>query len=238
MKAAVYRGSSRVAVETIPVPEIGPGEILVRVETCGICHTDLKKIAYDLLDPPRVYGHETAGVVAAVGSDVKRFRPGDRVVVFHHIPCGACFYCSRKLYAQCPVYKKVGVTAGFEPAGGGFSQYVRAMDWIVERGVEKIPAGVSFDQACFVEPVNTCLKGVKQIDPQPEDVVAILGQGPIGLIFTMMVARIGSKIVATDTMPGRRKLSLEFGASEAYDPRGEDLEKAVRSMTEGRGADL
>jgi L-iditol 2-dehydrogenase len=140
------------------------------------------------------------------------------------------------------VYKKVGVTAGYEPAGGGFSQYVRAMDWIVERGVEKIPAGVSFDQACFVEPVNTCLKGVKQIDPQPEDVVAILGQGPIGLIFTMMVARIGSKIVATDTMPTRRKLSMEFGASESYDPRGsnlgDDLEKAVRSMTEGRGADL
>ena len=115
------------------------------------------------------------------------FQPGDRVIVFHHIPCGKCFYCRAKLYAQCPVYKKVGVTAGYEPAGGGFSQYVRAMDWIVERGVEKIPDGVSFDQACFVEPVNTCLKGVKQLDPQPEDVVVILGQGPIGLIFTMMV---------------------------------------------------
>jgi L-iditol 2-dehydrogenase len=91
MKAAVYRGSGRVAVEAIPVPEIGPGEILIRVETCGICHTDLKKIAYNLLEPPRVYGHETAGVVAAVGSDVRRFHPGDRVVVFHHIPCGECF---------------------------------------------------------------------------------------------------------------------------------------------------
>ena len=159
MQAAVYRGSGRVAVETIPVPEIGPGEMLVRVETCGICHTDLKKIAYDLLEPPRIYGHETAGVVAAVGSDVHRFHPGDRVVVFHHIPCGECFYCRRKLFAQCPVYKKVGVTAGFEPAGGGFAQYVRVMDWIVERGVERIPDGVDFDQACFVEPVNTCLKG-------------------------------------------------------------------------------
>src|SRR5262249_23530356 len=152
-------------------------------------HTDLKKIAYDLLEPPRVYGHETAGVVAAVGGDVHRYVPGDRVVVFHHIPCGSCFYCERKLYAQCAVYKKVGVTAGFEPAGGGFSQYVRVMDWIVNRGVERIPENVSFDQASFVEPVNTCLKGMKQIDPQPGDVVAILGQGPIGLIFTMMAAR-------------------------------------------------
>jgi L-iditol 2-dehydrogenase len=238
MQAAVYKGDSVVEVESVPVPEIGMGEILIRVESCGICHTDLKKIEYNLLPAPRIYGHETAGVVAKIGRGVTKFQPGDGVIVFHHIPCGKCFYCSRKLYAQCPVYKKVGVTAGYEAAGGGFSQYVRAMDWIVDRGVEKIPAGVSFDQACFVEPVNTCLKGVKQIDPQPEDVVAILGQGPIGLIFTMMVARIGSQIVATDTMAARRKLSLEFGASEAYDPRGEDLEKAVRSMTEGRGADL
>jgi L-iditol 2-dehydrogenase len=238
MKAAVYKGNSIVEVESVPVPEIGAGEILIRVEACGICHTDLKKIEYNLLPAPRIYGHETAGVVAKVGRGVTRFKAGDGVIVFHHIPCGKCFYCSRKLYAQCPVYKKVGVTAGYEPAGGGFSQYVRAMDWIVERGVEKIPAGVSFDQACFVEPVNTCLKGVKQIDPQPEDVVAILGQGPIGLIFTMMLARIGSKIVATDTMPRRRELSRQFGAHENFDPRGDQFEQTVRSMTEGRGADL
>ena len=93
-------------------PRSGPGELLIRVEACGICHTDLKKIEYNLLAPPRIYGHETAGVVAAVGAGVTRFSPGDRVIVFHHIPCGKCFYCQRKLYAQCPVYKKVGVTAG------------------------------------------------------------------------------------------------------------------------------
>jgi L-iditol 2-dehydrogenase len=238
MQAAVYKGASLVEVESIPVPEIGRGEVLIRVETCGICHTDLKKIEYNLLAPPRIYGHETAGVVAAVGVGVTRYAPGDRVVVFHHIPCGKCFYCRRKLYAQCPVYKKVGVTAGYEPAGGGFSQYVRAMDWIVEQGIEKIPEGVSFDQACFVEPVNTCLKGVKQIDAQPEDVVVVLGQGPIGLIFTMMVARTGARIVATDTMPGRRALALKFGAEAAFDPREECFDQTVRAMTEGRGADL
>ena len=238
MRAAVYRGSGRIEVEAIPVPEIGAGEILVQVETCGICHTDLKKIAYDLLEPPRVYGHETAGIVAAVGSAVSRFRRGDRVVVFHHIPCGECFYCRRKLFAQCPVYKKVGVTAGFEPAGGGFAQYVRVMDWIVERGVEKIPAGVSFDQACFVEPVNTCLKGFKQIDPQPEDTVAILGQGPIGLIFTMMAVRTGSRVIVTDTMASRRGLALSFGVQEAFNPMDENLDARVKGMTGGRGADL
>ncbi len=238
MEAAVYKGGSLVEVEPIPVPEIGPGELLIRVETCGICHTDLKKIEYNLLAPPRIYGHETAGVVAAVGAGVTRYKPGDRVIVFHHIPCGKCFYCSKKLYAQCPVYKKVGVTAGYEPAGGGFSQYVRAMDWIVERGIEKIPEGVSFDQACFVEPVNTCVKGIHLIDPQPEDVVVILGQGPIGLIFTMIVAQRGARIVATDTMAARRDLALKFGAGLALDPRDPEIDRKVRAMTDGRGADL
>jgi L-iditol 2-dehydrogenase len=238
MKAAVYKGGGLVEVESIPVPRIGPGELLIGVESCGICHTDLKKVQYDLLAPPRIYGHETAGVVAQAGAGVTRYRPGDRVVVFHHIPCGECFYCRRKLYAQCPVYKKVGVTAGYEPAGGGFSQYVRAMDWIVERGVEKIPGGVSFDQACFVEPVNTCLKGVKQIDPRPGDLVAILGQGPIGLIFTMLVARTGARVIVTDTMSRRRALALKFGAEQAFDPRDAAFENIVRTLTEGRGADL
>ena len=237
MRAAVYRGASAIEIESIAVPEIGAGELLIRVEACGVCHTDLKKIEYDLLPPPRIYGHETAGIVEAVGRGVTRFAAGDRVIVFHHIPCGKCFYCRKQLYAQCPVYKRVGVTAGFEPAGGGFSQYVRAMDWIVEQGVEKIPEGVSFDRACFVEPVNTCLKGVKLLNPNPEDVVAILGQGPIGLIFTMMVARLGSKIVATDAMPSRRALALKFGAEAAFAPGDAEFDAHVRKLTDGRGAD-
>src|ERR1700690_2674115 len=177
MRAAVYRGESEVAVEQIPPPQVGPGAALFRVEACGVCHTDLKKVQYNLLPPPRVYGHETAGVVAQVGQGVGGFAIGDRVIVFHHIPCGDCFYCHRKLYAQCPVYKKVGVTAGFEPAGGGFSQYVRVMDWIVESGVEKIPEGISFERATLVEPLNTCLKAVVQLDPQSDDFVVLLGQG-------------------------------------------------------------
>jgi L-iditol 2-dehydrogenase len=238
MRAAVYKGGRTVEVEPVPVPAIGPGELLVRVESCGICHTDLKKIEYDLLAPPRIYGHETAGEVAAVGRGVGQFRPGDRVAVFHHIPCLDCFYCARKLYAQCAVYKKVGVTAGYEPAGGGFAQYVRVMDWIVRRGVERIPDGVPYDRACFVEPVNTCLKAVVQADPQPGDVVLIQGQGPIGLLFTMLTRLRGCRIVTTDTMESRLALSTRLGADQALDPRSADVSAEVRSMTEGRGADL
>jgi L-iditol 2-dehydrogenase len=238
MKAAVYRGDGQVSIEPVPVPEIGPGELLVRVECCGICHTDLKKIEHDLLPPPRIYGHETAGVIENVGDGVKGFARGDRIAVFHHVPCLDCFYCGKKLYAQCETYKRVGVTAGWEPAGGGFAQYVRVMDWIVRRGVEKIPAGVSFERACLVEPVNTCLKAVVQADPQPDELVAILGQGPIGLLFTMLVRLRGCRIVATDAIPRRRQMALRFGAGCAWDPFVIDLESEVRKMSGGRGADL
>jgi L-iditol 2-dehydrogenase len=251
MRAAVYRGESKIVAESVATPDLGAGEILIRVESCGVCHTDLKKIEYNLLAPPRIFGHETAGVVARVGNGVVKYAPGDRVIVFHHIPCGKCFYCERRLYAQCPVYKKVGVTAGFEPAGGGFAQYVRAMDWIVERGVEKIPDSVSFDQACWVEPVNTCLKGVELLGIRESDTVAILGQGPIGLVFTMLVRPRVSSVISSDTIPYRRELSRQFGA-EAFDPRSTSanngqgqqnggritsLEDRVKANTDGRGAD-
>jgi L-iditol 2-dehydrogenase len=238
MRAAVYRGQSAVHVESVPVPAIGPGELLVRVESCGICHTDLKKVEYDLLPPPRIYGHETAGIVAAVGEGVTKFKVGDRVVAFHHIPCGTCFYCERKLYAQCAVYKKVGITAGFEPAGGGFAQYIRIMDWIVERGVELIPDGVSFDAACFVEPVNTCVKAVWMADPRPGDLAVVMGQGPIGLLFTMLLKHKGIRTLATDTMPERRAYSEHFGAELCLDPRSADIAAECAARTDGRGADI
>jgi L-iditol 2-dehydrogenase len=238
MLAAVYEGNQTVVVRQIPTPQIGHGELLVRVESCGICHTDLKKIQYDLLPGPRIYGHETAGVVVAVGAGVKRFQPGDRIVAFHHIPCLDCFYCHRKLYAQCPTYKRVGITAGFEPAGGGFAQYVRVMDWIVERGVELIPAHVTFDEAAFVEPVNTCLKAVRLLNPQPGDTAAVLGQGPIGLIFTRLLARAGCSVFVTDTIDSRRKLALSFGAQQAWDPQNPQLKESILLQTEGRGCDI
>lgn len=238
MKAAVYVGRQTVQVDDVPTPQIGARELLVRVEACGICHTDLKKIEYDLLPGPRIFGHETAGTVVAAGAGVTAFSPGDRVIAFHHIPCLDCFYCHRKLYAQCPVYKKVGITAGFEPAGGGFGQYIRIMDWIVDRGVEKIPPGVSFERASLVEPLNTCHKAIHTADPQPGDVVVVLGQGPIGLIFTLLARRTGARVVATDTLLARLRLSRQFGAEMALDPRTDDVVSAVKKLSDGRGADV
>ena len=108
MRAAVYRGKDNVVVEDVPVPEIGDGEVLIRVAACGICGTDIKKIHHGFVKPPQILGHEVAGTVVAVGRGVTKWKVGDRVVSFHHIPCGNCFYCEQKLFSQCATYKKVG----------------------------------------------------------------------------------------------------------------------------------
>jgi L-iditol 2-dehydrogenase len=237
MQAAVYRGVNDVQVETVPVPKIGSKEILVRVHTCGICGTDLKKIATGSHSAPRIFGHETSGMVVAVGEDVRGFQPGDRVMVFHHIPCNQCFYCKHKTFAQCETYKKVGVTAGFEPSGGGFAEYVRVMDWIVEKGTVRIPDGVSYEQACFVEPVNTCLKGIENLQLQRGETVLVIGQGPIGIILGTLAKRAGATVVTTDLHPQRLTISKELGLTTGIDASRADAVKVVREMTEGRGAD-
>ncbi len=237
MQAAVYRGVNDVRVETVPVPQIGTGELLVRVHTCGICGTDLKKISTGSHSAPRIFGHETSGVVAACGQNVSAFQPGDRVVVFHHIPCGECFYCCRKTFAQCETYKKVGCTAGFEPAGGGFAEYVRVMDWIVRQGTVRIPDAVSFEQACFVEPVNTCMKGIENLRLAPGETVVVIGQGPIGIILSTLAKRAGATVITSDLYPQRLTISKTFGLQNGIDASRTETVKAVREQTEGRGAD-
>ena len=237
MQAAVYRGVNDVRVETVPVPRIGPGEILLRVHSCGVCGTDLKKIATGSHSAPRIFGHETSGVVAAVGENVHQFRAGDRVIVFHHIPCRECFYCQHKTFAQCPTYKKVGCTAGFEPSGGGFAEYVRVMDWIVEHGTVRIPDGVSFEQACFVEPVNTCMKGIEALRLRQGETVLGIGQGPIGILLSVLARRAGASLITSDLYPERLKIGASFGLDNSIDASRVNVVDRVRELTEGRGAD-
>ena len=237
MWAAVYRGINDVRLEAVPVPEIGPGEVLIRVHTCGICGTDLKKIATGSHSAPRIFGHETSGVVATVGDGVTAFAPGDRVMVFHHIPCGECYYCRHQTFAQCEIYKRVGCTAGFEPSGGGFAEYVRVMDWIVNQGTVRIPNQTSFEQACFVEPVNTCMKGIERMALAPGETVLVIGQGPIGIILSVLAKRAGARVITSDLYRQRLTISKEFGLENSVDASSAEPVQEVRRQTQGRGAD-
>jgi L-iditol 2-dehydrogenase len=238
MRTAVYRGPDRVCIEELPVPEIGPGEALVRIRACGVCGTDLKKIHYGLVEPPRVFGHEMAGEIAALGEGVEGWSVGDRVAVMHHVPCGVCHYCRFGSYAQCPVYKKTGTTAGFSPAGGGFAETIRVMDWIVRGGMVRVPEDVPFENATFVEPVNTVLKGVERAGLWAGQSALVVGQGQIGLLFTQALRAAGVEVFASDPLPFRRECAVRFGASAALDPGAGAVAAAVKRRTEGRGADL
>jgi L-iditol 2-dehydrogenase len=248
MKAAVYRDIDVVKTETVPVPEIGTGEVLVRIDTCGICGTDLKKIHTGSHSAPRVFGHEMAGTVAAIGEGVRGFAVGDRVMAFHHIPCGKCFYCRKKTFAQCETYKKVGTTAGVgEPAGGGFAEYIRVMDWIVSpkdggdgssvAGLVKLPDDIPFEQAAFIEPVNTCFKAVKLLALERDDTVLVIGQGSIGIILAALAAQTGATVLTSDMYPERHAIAAGFGLKHPLDARG-DVVAACKAATEGRGADV
>ncbi len=238
MRAAVYRGVNQISVETVPVPEIGPGELLVKIATCGICGTDLKKIHTGSHSAPRIFGHEMAGTIVKVGPHVTQFALGDRVMVHHHIPCGQCYYCRKQTFAQCLVYKKVGATAGFEPSGGGFAEYIRVMEWIVaHRGVVRIPDGVPFEQASFIEPVNTVLKGVKLLNLAADETVLVIGQGPIGLMHAALAHRTGARVLTSDLYPQRHAIAAKFGLHEPIHAGEENVIDRVRAVTDGRGAD-
>jgi L-iditol 2-dehydrogenase len=238
MRAVVYRGVNDMRVETVPVPVIGRGELLIKVATCGICGTDLKKIHTGSHSAPRIFGHEMSGTVVKVGEGMTRFAVGDRVVVHHHVPCGNCYYCRKQTPTQCELYKKVGVTAGFEPSGGGFAEYIRVMDWIASsRGVVKIPDGVPFEQAAFLEPVNTVLKGVKLLNLASDDTVLVIGQGPIGLMHAVLASRSGARVLTSDLYPERHAIAARFGLKHPIHAGTENVVERVFAETEGRGAD-
>jgi len=231
MRAAVYRGPNTVQLEMVPVPCIGPGELLVRVAVCGVCPTDIKKIQYGTVPAPRIFGHETAGTIVHAEAQVGGFKVGERVALHHHVPCRECHACRHRAFAQCAQYKRTGITAGFEPAGGGYAEYVRVMPFVLP-GVVKIPARNSFLEGAMLEPVNTVLKAVKRLALLPGDTVLVAGQGPIGLMFTRLLALQGMQVVATDLLPTRLKLAREFGAARVVKIRSPKAE--VRRKSEIR----
>ena len=247
MRAVVYRGVNDLRVETVPVPRVGANELLVKVAACGVCPTDIKKIQYGTVPPPRIFGHETAGTIVKIGgnrtnlefpSPVLRtpspirweragVRVGDRVALHHHVPCLDCHFCRHRAFAQCETYKRTGITAGFEPAGGGYAEYVRVMNFVLP-GVVKIPTKNSFEEGAMLEPVNTVLKAVKRLSILRGDVVLVAGQGPVGLMFTRLLQLRGANVVATDLLESRLRLAKKFGAKWTVQVQGPPVFAALR----------
>ena len=220
MRAVIYRGANDLRLETVPVPAIQAGELLVKVAVCGVCPTDIKKIQHGALTPPRIFGHETAGVIVTAGVPRRGLRSapfgvGDRVALHHHVPCLKCHFCRHRAFAQCPQYKRTGVTAGFEPAGGGYAEYVRVMPFVLP-GVVKIPPRNTFLEGAMLEPVNTVLKAVNRLALLRGDTVLVIGQGPIGLMFTGLLRLRGINVMATDLMDSRLQLARQWGAAAAF----------------------
>jgi L-iditol 2-dehydrogenase len=237
MRAGVYRDKGVVKVEEVPVPEVGAGEVLIKVAACGVCGTDIKKIFQRYVEPPQILGHELAGTVVAIGPGVTKWKLGDRVMSFHHIPCGKCFFCERRLFSQCKQYKTTGLTGGFTPNGGGFGEYVKAMPWVAEGGIVALPDNVSFEEATFIEPINTIVKAVQKARIVAGETVLVIGCGPIGLQLLMVAKTTGVRIFTSDPMATRREKSKTLGATESFDPVSGKLVEEVRARTEGRGVD-
>jgi L-iditol 2-dehydrogenase len=218
MRAVVYRGVNDLRLETVPVPRIGRNELLIKVAVCGVCPTDIKKIRHGTVPPPRIFGHETAGTIVQIGGgrsslDTRQssLKIGDCVALHHHVPCLDCHFCRHHAFAQCETYKRTGITAGFEPAGGGYAEYVRVMPFVLP-GVVKIPAKNAFAEGAMLEPVNTVLKAVRRLNLLRGDTVLVAGQGPIGLMFTRLLQLAGARVLATDLLESRLKLAKKFGA--------------------------
>lgn len=239
MKAQVFRGVNQLSYEELPIPTLASvDEVLVQVEVVGLCQSDIKKIRYPLYEPPRIFGHETAGVIAAVGEQVTPWQVGQRVVVMHHIPCMRCGYCLNDNFSMCDVYKNISTTAGFNPSGGGFAEYVKVPGHIVRNGgLIPIPDDVSFEEASFVEPTNCCLKAVKKAQIAPGQTVLITGAGPIGLMFVMLVKYFGAKAIVTDLLPSRIERAIQVGAEAAFDARDSNLQTKIHALTDGMGVD-
>ena len=236
MRAVVYHGPNDLRLEQVPVPRINSSEILVRVAACGVCPTDIKKIHFGTVPAPRIFGHETSGIIARVGTRVRGFTIGERVGLHHHVPCLDCHACRHRAFAQCAQYKRTGITAGFEPAGGGFAEYVRVMPFVFA-GMVKIPPRNSFLQGAMLEPVNTVLKAVRRLELMRGDYVLVAGQGPIGLMFTRLLQLEKYRVIATDLLDERLRIARSFGATAILRADDPDLVSKLRRTMGKRGLD-
>jgi L-iditol 2-dehydrogenase len=231
MRVAMYYSNQDVRLEEKPTPQIGTGEVLMRVEASGICGTDLLEW-YRRHKAPLVLGHEVAGVIAAVGEGVKHHRVGERICAAHHVPCNTCHYCLSGHHTVCDTLRQTN----FDP--GGFAEYLRLPRINVEQGIFPLPDETSFEEATFVEPLACVLRGQRLAHFQPGQSVLVIGSGIAGLLHMQLAQVSGAgHIVATDIVDYRLEAARRFGADVAVDA-GDYTPAALRESADGRLADL
>jgi L-iditol 2-dehydrogenase len=231
MRVAMWYNNRDIRVEEVPVPRIGPGELLVRVEASGICGSDVMEW-YRRDKAPLVLGHEIGGPVAEVGEGIQKYKEGDRVSAAHHVPCNTCYYCLRGHHTMCDTLRKTN----FEP--GGFAEYVRLPAINVDRGVFPLPEGMSYEEATFIEPLACILRGQRAADIKPGDSVLIIGSGIAGLLHLQLARRLGARrIITTDINRFRLDAAKKFGADVALNAREYSPDR-LREVNDGYLADL
>lgn len=230
MRVAVYYNNRDIRLEERPRPEIGPGELLVRIEASGICGSDIMEW-YRLPKAPIVLGHEISGVVEEAGDGVEGFAVGDRVVATHHVPCNTCRYCLTDRHSVCDTLK----ATHFDP--GGFSELVRLPAINVDRGTFKLPDQVSFEEASFVEPLACAVRALRIARLEPGQSVAVLGSGISGVLFIQLARALGAgPVIATDIDEHRLTEAGRFGADAAL-PADSDVAAGIREANDGRLAE-
>jgi len=230
LRVAVYYSNQDIRIEEVEVPKIGAGELLIRTEACGICGTDVLEW-YRKKRAPVVLGHEATGVVVEVGEGVTAYKPGDRVFVSHHVPCGVCRYCLMGKETACETLH----TTNYYP--GGFSQYIRVPKINVEKGTYLLPDFVSFEEGVFIEPLGCVIRGQRVASLKKDDTLLILGSGVAGLLHLQLARLKGvSKIIATDISEKKLEYAKRLGADLTINARKEDVKQALIHFN-GRGAD-
>ncbi len=231
MRVAVWYHNRDVRLEERPVPRIGPGEMLLRVEASGICGSDVMEW-YRIDRAPLVLGHEIGGRVVRVGDGVESFRVGDRVSALHHVPCNTCYYCLRGRHTLCRTLRRTS----FDP--GGFAEYIRLPAINVDRGVFPLPDEMSFEEATFLEPLACVLRGQRIAGVQPGDSVLVIGSGIAGLLHILLARALGARrVMATDISRFRLDAARKLGADASVHAEEEDLPGFVRRANQGRLAD-
>ena len=231
MRVATWYNNRDVRLEEMPIPQIGLGELLVRVEASGICGSDVMEW-YRLDRAPLVLGHEIGGQIVAVGEGVERYREGDRVSAAHHVPCNTCHYCLNGHHTVCDTLRQTD----FDP--GGFAEYIRLPAINVDRGVFLLPDEVSYEEATFIEPLACVLRGQRRAHMQPGKTVLVMGSGIAGLLHVQLARTLGAgRVIATDINDYRLEAAQRFGA-DATIRAEEDLPTCLRQVNQGRLADL